>query len=81
MDTSSSFCFLVPCAQGHSKLPPYRFMMICGRQFCMQVYARLGSVLSSLCLFCGSFIELSVLLLHGMSLKGDVTADIVQEYK
>jgi len=47
----------------------------------MQVYARLGSVLSSLCLFCGSFIELSVLLLHGMSLKGDVTADIVQEYK
>jgi hypothetical protein len=81
MGTSSFFCFVVPCAQGHNKMTACRLVMPCSRQFCMQVYARLGTVMSNLCLFSSSFIELSVLLCQSLSLKGDVTADVVHEYQ
>jgi hypothetical protein len=81
MDTISFFYFLVPCAQGHNKVTSCGLVMPLGRRFCMQVYTRLDTVVSNLCLFCNSFIELSVLLCHGLSLKGEVTADMVQEYQ
>jgi len=71
MDTSSFFFFLVPCAQGHNKVTSWSYVMLCGRQFCMQVYTRLGIVLSKLRLFWSSVIKLSVLLCHSMSLKGE----------
>jgi len=79
MNTGSFFCFFVPCAQGHNKVTSWRLVMLCGRQFSMQVYTRLGAVPNKLCLSWSSVIELSALLCHSMSLKGDVTADMFQE--